>query len=247
MKFSVIMATYNAEKFLPRALASVVNQSYPNYEIVVQDGGSKDGTLKILEEFGPAVKLQTEPDKGIYDAWNKAVARATGDWAIFLGADDCLAGTDLFVRAKLHLKQLPKDVVFAYGAVLRGQNGQVTRIDNRPLPLVYHKIIEGMGIPWPATFTRVTALKANPFDPSFKIAGDFDLAARLITSGNLARLPLAVSYMEEGGVSEKKENFCLRHEECARIIFKHILPKAQDLVFGNVNNYFELDMHLERV
>ncbi len=247
MKFSIIMATYNAERHLRRAMASIATQSYPKYEVVVQDGGSKDSTLKILEEFGPIIKLQSEPDKGIYDAWNKAVARATGDWAIFLGADDCLANADILVRARHHLKQLSKEITFAYGAVLRGQNGQVSRIDNRPLPLVYHKIIEGMGIPWPATFIRVPALKANPFDPAFKIAGDFDLAARLVTSRNLARLPLAVSYMEEGGVSEKKENFCLRHEECARIIFKHILPKAQDLVFGNVNNYFELDMSLERV
>ncbi len=247
MKFSIIMATYNAEKHLERALASIATQSYPNYEVVVQDGGSKDRTLKILEEFSPIVKLQSEPDKGIYDAWNKAVARASGDWAIFLGADDCLANTNVLVRARHHLRQLPQEVVMAYGALLLGENGQVSNVDNRPLSVVYHRFTQGMGIPWTAAFIRVPVLRANPFNPKFKIAGDYDLAARIVTSSNLARLPLIVSYMEKGGVSDRKENLCLRNDEFVSVVFNHILPKAQDLVFGNINNYFELDMSLETV
>jgi glycosyltransferase involved in cell wall biosynthesis len=77
MKYSIITATYNAETFLERLLASILSQSYPNFEWVVQDGGSTDNTLNILKKYPDVrIKIQSEPDRGIYDAWNKAVARA---------------------------------------------------------------------------------------------------------------------------------------------------------------------------
>lgn len=69
------MATYNAAAQLERTLRSVERQCYPHWEIIVQDGGSTDGTLEILESHRTSVSWVSEPDRGIYDAWNKAVAR----------------------------------------------------------------------------------------------------------------------------------------------------------------------------
>jgi len=88
-KVSVIIVTFNADKFLQTCLSSIYHQSYPNIEIVIMDGGSTDGTLNIIRANQHKLKLWvTEPDNGIYDAMNKALNYIAGEWVYFLGADD---------------------------------------------------------------------------------------------------------------------------------------------------------------
>ncbi len=86
---SVIIATYNAGKTLNRCLNSISNQLNDNCELLIIDGGSRDNTLDIIKSYGNKVAYTvSEPDKGIYDAWNKGIKQATGDWLMFVGADD---------------------------------------------------------------------------------------------------------------------------------------------------------------
>ncbi len=86
---SIIIATYNAGKTLNRCLSSISSQLNDNCELLIIDGGSKDNTLEIIKSYGNKVTcLISEPDKGIYDAWNKGVMLASGDWLMFVGADD---------------------------------------------------------------------------------------------------------------------------------------------------------------
>ena len=91
LKVSVITATYNVEKYLDDCILSVINQSYKNFEYIIIDGGSNDGTVNIIKQYEDQLAYWiSEPDQGIYDAWNKGLARAKGDWIIFIGADDLL-------------------------------------------------------------------------------------------------------------------------------------------------------------
>ena len=90
---SIIIATYNAEETLHDALESVLNQSFQDWECLVVDGASKDNTVKIIEEFckhDKRFRFISEPDKGIYDAFNKGWRMAKGEWIYYLGADDLL-------------------------------------------------------------------------------------------------------------------------------------------------------------
>ena len=88
---SIVIATYNAEKVLPRCLKSIRSMKTDEIELVLVDGASKDSTLSIINDNKDIVdKFISEPDKGIYDAWNKAIKLATGEWIMFLGADDML-------------------------------------------------------------------------------------------------------------------------------------------------------------
>lgn len=88
-KITIAQATFNCANSLEESLLSVVNQTYPNKEYVVIDGGSTDGTLDLLNKYKEKIDvLVSEPDNGIYDAMNKALKLATGDFVIFLGADD---------------------------------------------------------------------------------------------------------------------------------------------------------------
>lgn len=247
MKLSIVMATYNAEKYLSRALSSIFCQSYPNYEIIVQDGSSTDNTTAILNKHLPKTSWNSEPDSGVYDAWNKALDRVTGEWVIFLGADDCLLGEDVLVRCVHHLKRLPSKIAFAYGVLAKGISGEVQDLMNRSLLDAYRILITNMSIPFPATFVRASLVKEYKFDASYKIAGDFDFLAKWITHDNVARMPLVVSYMELGGLSSNARTKELLLAERGRILRKQVLPKAQELVLGCIKYYQNEDKHLEDV
>ncbi|MDR2147149.1 MAG: glycosyltransferase, partial [Tannerella sp.] len=85
--FSIITVTYNAEKVLERTVLSVVNQTYPHVEFIVIDGASKDGTVRIIRHFETGIRYWvSEADGGIYDAMNKGLKAASGDYVWFLNA-----------------------------------------------------------------------------------------------------------------------------------------------------------------
>lgn len=89
MTISIIIATYNASKTLQRCLDSIVSQLTNETELILVDGGSKDDTNKIIDSYGDKIAVHiSEPDKGIYDAWNKGVKAAHGKFVAFIGADD---------------------------------------------------------------------------------------------------------------------------------------------------------------
>jgi glycosyltransferase involved in cell wall biosynthesis len=88
---SIVIATHNAERYLPDCLSSILNLSLPQTEVIVVDGLSDDGTVEILKHSKlPRLKWRSEPDQGIYDALNKGIDMAAGKWLYFLGADDRL-------------------------------------------------------------------------------------------------------------------------------------------------------------
>ncbi len=92
MKFSIIITTYNSVKSLPKTLDSILTQAYFDYEVIVIDNASTDGTVSLLEKYKPKfrgnIRWVSEPDKGIYDAMNKGIDLAKGDWLYFLGSGD---------------------------------------------------------------------------------------------------------------------------------------------------------------
>src|SRR5215475_3350080 len=95
MRLTLILACLDAGPLLQRCLDSIARQDHGDIEVIVADGGSRDGTVAMLQgwQAGPVASFQwfSEPDRGIADAWNKAVPRAGGEWVLFLGADDVLA------------------------------------------------------------------------------------------------------------------------------------------------------------
>ena len=86
-KFSIITVTYNAEKVLEDTIQSVISQTYHHVEYIIVDGASKDGTLSIIDRYRSRITtVVSEPDKGLYDAMNKAISLASGDYLCFLNA-----------------------------------------------------------------------------------------------------------------------------------------------------------------
>lgn len=113
-KLSVIIVTFNAVKYLQNCLDSIYRQRYPNIEIVVKDGGSTDGTVKLLEDNADKLGFwKSEKDKGIYDAMNTALDHVTGQWVYFIGADD-----ELFDEFSTMAFELKDPNAIYYGSVL---------------------------------------------------------------------------------------------------------------------------------
>ena len=119
-KFSVITVTYNAEKVLEDTIQSVIAQTYHHVEYIIVDGASKDGTLSIIDRYRPRIHtVVSEPDKGLYDAINKGIALASGDYLCFLNAGDCFHEDDTLQQMvhTINGNELP-DVLYGETAIV---------------------------------------------------------------------------------------------------------------------------------
>lgn len=118
---SIITVTYNAAQYLERTVVNVLSQSYPGIEYIVIDGGSTDGTVEIIKQYASGISYWvSEPDKGLYDAMNKGLLKATGDYVWFMNAGDTLHTTDTaqqVVDSLKKKKQLP-DVLYGEAMIV---------------------------------------------------------------------------------------------------------------------------------
>ena len=117
--FSIITITYNASRWVESTILNVLSQSYPNIEYIVIDGGSTDGTVDIIKQYASGISYWvSEPDKGIYDAMNKGLEKATGDYVWFINAGDSLYTSDTVqsVASLAQKKRTLPDII--YGEII---------------------------------------------------------------------------------------------------------------------------------
>jgi glycosyltransferase involved in cell wall biosynthesis len=193
---SVIVVCKNPGPHLPAALASVWEQHPVPAELVVVDGGSTDGTREWLEtQRRQIATLISEPDRGVYDAMNKGLAAAHGDWVLFLGADDRLAGARVLSEAVNWMEKNGADV--AVGEAIY-DDGRIYKLGPRVNPLarnfVHHQ----------AAFYRRTLFAAHGhFDPSLAIMADYEFNLRLWKSqAHFEPVPLRIAACGSGGLSD---------------------------------------------
>ena len=167
-KISVITVVYNSAPLLQATIDSIAGQSYPNLEYIVVDGGSTDGTVDIIQANADKIaRWVSEQDQGIYDAMNKGVRMATGDWINFINAGDSLLGTNVIADVVL-LMESDADIVYGR-TVSRMEFGDFLLT---PKPL--EQISNGMVFGHPSSFVRRELLQQTPFDTSFRIAADYN-------------------------------------------------------------------------
>ena len=228
---SVIVAVYNGAKTLQRCIDSVSDQTYPNKELIIIDGGSTDGTVEIIRSNEDKVTYwKSEPDDGIYNAWNKALDHVSGDWILFLGSDDYLWKSNVFEEMIPHMiKAESQNIQIVYGQVARVTgDDEISCVDGFSWEYTWRSIIiDGIG-----TFThqgmfhhRSLFDHYGKFDESFKIAGDYELLIRAFKEGGDALFinGLIVTGMQIGGITSNcikmvKENAKARKKNQLKII-----------------------------
>lgn len=116
MKISVVTVCYNAADTIEKTMLSVLNQTYHDIEYIIIDGGSTDGTVEIIRKYADRIAYWvSEPDKGIYDAMNKGIKVATGEWINFMNAGDSFVNSNVLDR----LMNFHKDGLILYGNIIR--------------------------------------------------------------------------------------------------------------------------------
>lgn len=212
--FSVVTVVRNDRAGLARTRASLAAQRRRDFEWVVVDGASTDGTVDDLRaDREPALRWSSEPDAGIYDAMNKGTRRAAGRYVVYLNAGDELVAGDALARVASVIEAAPEepDVVFA-GAALVLPNG--VELHWHPLPLGY--VRHGLPANHQATYYRRASIPAAPYDPSYRICGDYEIIARLsLRAPSVASLDAPVVRFHAGGVSTARPVQLWR--ECLRV------------------------------
>ncbi len=199
---TVITAVFNGAKTLEQSILSVITQSYDNLEYIIIDGGSAVDTIDIIRKYEQAIDYWvSEPDGGIYDAWNKAICLATGDWVAFLGADDIyLAGAIHSYVAAIadcrdrHLEYISSRVNLTTGSKMLRTVGQRWRWKSfRKYPNVAQ-----VG----SLHCRTLFQRYGLYDTFYKISGDYEFLLRPGSGLQAAYLNSITVNMGIGGASD---------------------------------------------
>lgn len=200
---SVVVAVFNGKATLQQCLDSFARQSYARKELIVIDGGSTDGSVDILAANRHVLGYWvSEPDGGIYNAWNKALDHVNGEWICFLGADDYFWNEISLALMSAQLHQLPAGIDVAYGEIrVVNAQGAVIHPFGVPWHGVKRRFRQLMSIPHQGTMHRRSLFQRHGrFDESFRIAGDYELLLRELKTADAFFVPnVIVSAMRQGG------------------------------------------------
>jgi len=202
---TIIIAVFNCAETLQQCIDSVAKQTYPNKELIIIDGGSHDGTVDLLKENNKHISYWiSEPDGGIYNAWNKGLEKAKGEWVCFLGADDYLWNEKSLEKVCVSLLNVPDEVNIAYGQVmLLSMAGTPIFTAGEPWKRVKEDFMKGSCLPHQGVMHRRRLFEQNGgFDESFRIGGDYELLLRELKSADAYFIPdVIVTGMRQGGLS----------------------------------------------
>lgn len=220
-KFSVITVTYNAGAVLEDTIQSVISQTYRHVEYIIVDGASKDGTLAVIERYKERIaRVVSEPDKGLYDAMNKGMRLATGDYLCFLNAGDSFH-EDNILQQMVHTltgHSLP-DVLYGETALV-DKEGHFVRMRRLSAPevLTWKSFKQGMLVCHQAFFAKRSL--AEPYNLQYRFSSDFDWCIRIMKKARTlhnTRLTI-IDYLDEG-MTTRNRKASLR--ERFRIMVRH--------------------------
>jgi glycosyltransferase involved in cell wall biosynthesis len=219
---SVIVAVKNNAATLAQCLESVLTQAGCEVELVVIDALSDDGTSGIISSYSKRISYSvSEPDEGIYDAWNKGLAAARGEWCAFLGADDYLADDNALSSLLQCARNDEVRPVFVFGGIVRTGGAEDYVVHPDPAEPV-RLLKRGKMLPHPGALHHAEALRSiGGFDSTFRIAGDLHAVLRLASRGSFLRCGTIVAIVRLGGISSDWAGAGLRRRENRRILEEH--------------------------
>ena len=210
-KISVVTVCYNAAETIEKTILSVINQTYQNIEYIIIDGASTDGTVDIVNKYRDKIThFVSEPDKGIYDAMNKGIIAATGEWINFMNAGDEFYDNNVLSTIAPQMDNV--DIVYGDTMMVYSIGKKL----EKPMPL--SQIIDRMVFGHQATFIKTEYHKNHLFDLSYKSSADFKfLRDSYIGGAKFQYIPITVvNYEAENGMSAS--HFLYAKKEDAKIL-----------------------------
>lgn len=218
MRISIITINFNNRDGLKKTIESVVNQTYNNIQYVVVDGGSIDGSVDVIKEYADKIDYWvSEPDKGIYNAMNKGIDVAKGDYCLFLNSGDYLH-SDATIENVVETK-LCDDVIM--GLVKYVPSGRIGYTSIKT-PITLLDFYKGAPVPHPATFIRKEILLQHCYDENLKIVSDwkFFLQCIIIDQCSYKILDFVITDFLEGGICSNRSVAEVERQKC----FEELLP-----------------------
>ena len=203
---TVITVCFNAEKTIENTILSVINQTYPNIEYIIIDGGSTDKTIDIIKKYEDKItKWISEKDKGIYDAMNKGIIMAKGDWINFMNCGDSFFSVDV-------IKQIVDELSFNEQTdVIYGNC--VINVNNRSYMVIPENlkcISNHLPFCHQCTFVKASLVKTYPFNLNYKFVADYNFFYHMYKKGYsffYINIPIA-NYQIEDGFTASNMNLC---------------------------------------
>lgn len=223
MKLSIITINYNHADGLLQTIESVINQSYQDFEWIIIDGGSKDGSRELVEQYQEHLSYWcSEPDKGVYNAMNKGIAQAHGDYLLFLNSGDYLC--DKAVLQEVVNKGFDADILVGY--IYREKKGKMLLDKGHNIDTLSATDLLMNSLPHQATFIRRELFdKYGLYDESYRIVSDWKFFMLTIVFGNVSikSLEMPITVYECDGISDKNPEKNV--EERQRVIAEFFPPR----------------------
>lgn len=218
-KISVVTVVYNSSALIKNTVKSIINQSYSHIEYIVVDGGSTDGTIDILNRYKKNIStLISEPDRGIYDAMNKGIRLATGDFVVFINSGDKFSSPDILEKIFTNPDAAQADVIYGDTDITDSDGNIIhSRRHRPPETLDWKSFKRGMLVCHQSFIARRNLI--DSYDLTYRYAADFDWCIRILKkSKSVHNSRQVISLFLEGGQTRKtivpglKERFrIMRH------------------------------------
>lgn len=196
--FSIVTVSFNASQLIEETILSVLNQDFEDYEYIIIDGGSTDGTVDIIRKYSDKLTYWiSEKDHGIYDAMNKAIDLLKGNWVNFMNAGDKFYDDNV-------LSNIAKEIELNYGVIFGDvivNKFNITALE-KSSHLYKKRNALSLGFNHQASFLRTDLAKKYKFNTTYKVAADFDLFLRVYRSGiKLKKVNTIVAIYDANGFS----------------------------------------------
>ena len=216
MRYSIITINYNNREGLELTIKSVINQTSKDFEYIVIDGGSTDGSVDIIKQNADHINYWvSEKDKGVYNAMNKGIAQAKGDYLVFMNSGDCFHTPDVLAL----MSDYQEDIIC--GKVLKG---------NVTIPSGHHKptitLVDLMrgSLPHQAMFIKRELMQKRPYDENYKILSDWKFCIQALVFDNCTfrNSDVIVADYDISGISTNSNGLLAKERE---IILKELFPQ----------------------
>ena len=233
MKYSIITINYNNKEGLRRTIESVISQTSKDFEYLIIDGGSTDGSVEIIKKYADHINYWcTEKDKGIYNAMNKGIAQAKGDYMVFMNSGDCFHTPDV-----LELMFYYKEDIIC-GKVLKGNTNIPSGHNKSTITLV--DLMRG-SLPHQAMFIRREIMMKHQYDEKYKILSDWKFCIQALVFDNctfsnsnviVADYDISGISTNSNGLLTKERNTILKELFPQRIIadYERLTPVDDELL-----------------
>jgi len=231
-KISVITVVYNSKAFIEDTISSVINQSYKNIEYIIIDGGSTDGTIEIIKKYKNHISyLISEPDNGIFDAMNKGLMKATGEFIIFMNAGDTFV--DKSIIQLVFNRDITTKTGVVFGDVYSKYKSKLQREHYTPFYL-NKKRIRPMGISHQSIFVKTTLAQSIGFSAQFKVAADYDLINQIYKKEyEFLDVGFPISIYDTTGFSAKNRKLAFKEVGIICNVEKTVLFKLSYLLLSS--------------